>query len=187
MKVKLGVSNKHVHLTEIDFKTLFGNDAVLTIDKELVQPKQFASTLTVTIKTEKAFFDNVRVLGPIRDYTQVEISKTDAYKLGINPPIRDSGDIANAEEIQIVGPNGSITRKCAIIATRHIHLTKDMQKEYGLENIQEVSVEYTGEKGVIFKNVKLKVQDEAVFELHLDTDDANGSLLKTGDYLTIIK
>lgn len=187
MEVKLGVSNRHVHLTQEDFEILFGKNVELEVVKPLVQPGQFASASTVTIKTEKAEFDRVRVLGPIRNYTQVEISKTDAYKLGINPPIRDSGDLEGAAEIEIIGPNGSIKRNSAIIATRHLHLTKEMRKEYDLEDVEEVSVEYKGEKGVIFQNVKLKVQDASEFELHLDTDDANGSLLKTGDVLTILK
>lgn len=187
MQVKLGVSNRHVHLTKEDFEILFGKDQELEVIKPLVQPGQFASNKIVSIQTEKAKFDKVRVLGPIRNYTQVEISKTDAYKLGLNPPVRDSGDLEGAEEIEIVGPNGSIKRKSAIIATRHLHLTEQMKKEYGLDDVEEVSIEKDGEKGIIFKNVKLKVQDNSTFELHLDTDDANGSLLKTGDMLTIIK
>lgn len=187
MEVNLGVSNRHVHLNLEDFEILFGKDQELEVKKELVQPGQFASNNTVVVKTEKSELKNVRVLGPIRNYTQVEISKTDAYKLGINPPVRDSGDLEGAEEVEIVGPNGSIKRKSAIIATRHLHITEQMIKEYGLDGIEEVSVEKKGEKGVIFKNVKLKVQEKSVLELHLDTDDANGSLLKTGDILTVIK
>lgn len=187
MQIKLGISNRHIHLTKEDFELLFGKDIELSIKKKLVQPGQFASNFTVTIKTEKSTIDSVRILGPIRKYTQLEISKTDSYKLGINPPIRDSGEIENASIVEIIGPKGSIKRACAIIATRHIHLTKEMQKELELENKKEVSVEFIGEKSVVFKNVKLKVQDASVFELHLDTDDANGSLLKTGDYLNIIK
>lgn len=187
MKVKLGISNKHVHLTQEDFNILFGKDTELKIVKKLVQPRQFASNLKVTIKTDKTSFTNVRVLGPIRNYTQVELSKTDAYQLGIDPPIRDSGDLEGAAEIEIIGSKGAVKKKCAIIATRHIHITPQMQQEYGLLGIDRVSVAHDGEKGVVFKDVYLKVQDEADFELHLDTDDANGSLLKTGDYLTIIK
>lgn len=187
MEVTLGVSNRHVHLNSEDFEILFGKGQKLEIKKELVQPEQFASNKTVFVKTEKSELKNVRVLGPIRNYTQVEISKTDAYKLGINPPVRDSGDLEGAEEVEIVGPSGSIKRKSAIIATRHIHLTERMRKDYNLENVKEVSVESAGEKGVIFKNVKLKVQEKSMLELHLDTDDANGACLKTGDVLTIIK
>ncbi|MCI8346837.1 MAG: phosphate propanoyltransferase [Bacilli bacterium] len=187
MEVTLGVSNRHVHLNLEDFEALFGKNQELEVKKELVQPEQFASNNTVVVKTEKSELKNVRVLGPIRNYTQVEVSKTDAYKLGINPPVRDSGDLEGAEEVEIVGPNGSIKRKSAIIATRHLHITDEMIKEYGLDGIEEVSVEKKGEKGVIFKNVKLKVQEKSVLELHLDTDDANGSLLKTGDILTVIK
>ena len=184
MEVTLGVSNRHVHLNLEDFEILFGKDQKLEVKKALVQPEQFASNKTVIVKTEKSELKNVRILGPIRNYTQVEISKTDAYQLGIHPPVRDSGDLEGAEEVEIVGPNGSIKKKSAIIATRHLQLTEQMRKEYGVE---EVSVEKIGEKGVVFKNVKLKVQDKSALELHLDTDDANGSLLKTGDTLTVIK
>lgn len=187
MEVTLGVSNRHVHLNLEDFEILFGKDQKLEVKKALVQPEQFASNKTVIVKTEKSELKNVRVLGPIRNYTQVEISKTDAYQLGINPPVRDSGNLDGAEEVEIVGPNGSIKKKSAIIATRHLHLTEKMRKEYDLEGVEEVCVEKVGEKGAIFKNVKLKVQDKSALELHLDTDDANGSLLKTGDILTIVK
>lgn len=187
MEVTLGVSNRHVHLNLEDFEILFGKDQELEVKKELVQPEQFASNQTVTVKTQKSELKNVRVLGPIRNYTQVEISKTDSYQLGINPPVRDSGDLDGAEEVEIVGPNGSIKKKSAIIATRHLHLTEQMRKEYGLEDVEEVNVESLREKGVILKNVKLKVQENSKLELHLDTDDANGSLLKTGDILTVIK
>lgn len=187
MKVTLGVSNRHVHMNKEDFEILFGKDQTLEVMKPLVQPEQFASNQIVTVRTKKGEFNKVRVLGPFRNYTQVEISKTDAYKLGINPPVRDSGDLEGAEEVEIVGPNGSIKRKSAIIATRHLHLTEKMRKEYDLEDVEEVSVLSSGEKETIFKNVKLKVQKNSLLELHLDTDDANGALLKTGDILTIIK
>ena len=186
MDVKLGVSNRHVHLTKEDFDLLFGNDCQLEVDRYLFQPQQFASTLFVDIKTEKNIIKRVRVLGPFRNYTQVEISKTDAYKLGLNPPIVDSGDLLNAEEIEIIGPNGSIKRKSAIIANRHIHLTKQQKIELGLDNVDRVSVLFEGEKTTLFYDVKLKVLENAKFELHLDTDDANGALLKTGDYGKII-
>lgn len=185
MEVVLGVSNRHVHLNEEDYKILFNNQD-LEVDRYLVQPHQFASKQFVTIKTQKSYFEHVRVLGPIRNYTQVEISKTDAYKLGINPPIRDSGDLRDASEITIIGPTGSVTKNVCIIANRHIHITEKMKKYYGFNNVNEVEVEFIGEKSTIFKNVKLKVLKEANFELHLDTDDANGSLLKTND-IGIIK
>ena len=187
MKVSIGVSNRHVHLTSEHLEALFGKDFNLEVKNNLTQPGQFASTSTVTIKTEKSEINNVRVLGPIRNYTQVEISKTDAYKLGINPPVRDSGDLIGSSPITIIGPKGTINLEYGcIIATRHIHLTEKHIKEYKLEGKKEVSVYLKGEKSGVINNVKLKVCDEAFFELHLDTDDANAHLIKNGDIGEII-
>ena len=108
MKISIGVSNRHVHLTKEHLSILFGANYELEKKNDLTQPGQYASTAVVTIKTSKSEIDNVRVLGPIRNYTQVEISKTDAYKLGLNPPVRNSGDLGGSAHITIVGPNGSI-------------------------------------------------------------------------------
>ena len=144
-------------------------------------------TAVQLIKTNKDKLENVRVIGPFRNYTQVEISKTDAYKLGINPPIRDSGDLTDSETVEIIGPVNKITRKCCIIANRHIHITRQQKQELNLENLKEVAVSFEGEKGLIFDHVKLKECTEAELELHLDTDDANAGFLKTGNIGRIIK
>ena len=182
MKVSIGVSNRHVHLTLEHLKILFGNDFELEKKNDLTQPKQFASTSLVTIKTNKSEINNVRVLGPLRPYTQVEISKTDAYKLGINPPIRDSGDLKDSSPITIIGPNGVVElEEGCIIPTRHIHILPSQVSMYNLEGIDIVNVKINGEKGGILSNVHLKVSDEAYFELHIDTDDANAHLIKNGD------
>jgi propanediol utilization protein len=185
MKVNVGVSNRHVHLNNEDYKLLFG-DTPLTKRNDLTQPGCFASDLLVTITGPKRSVENVRVLGPNRSYTQVEVSKTDSYTLGINPPVRNSGDLIDAVEITITGPLGSITRNAAIIASRHIHVDKNIIKEHNLEGIEKVSVKIPGEKGGIIDNVYLKETEEAYFELHLDTDDANAHLLKQGDEVEII-
>ena len=185
MKVSVGVSNRHVHLTNDDYKLLFG-DIPLTKRNDLTQPNTFASELTVTIKGPKRSIENVRVLGPNRNYTQVEVSKTDSFTLGIDPPVRNSGDLEGASEIVIIGPNGEIKRNSAIIASRHIHVDKKIRKEHNLEGIEKVSVKISGEKGGIITNVYLKDSEEAYFELHLDTDDANAHLLKQGDEVEII-
>ena len=182
MKVSIGVSNRHVHLKEEHLKILFGADFVLEKKNELNQPGQYSSTSVVTIKTEKSQIENVRVLGPNRDYTQVEISKTDAYLLGINPPVRNSGDLADSSPITIIGPNGTVDLEYGcIIATRHIHILPSQIKMYGLEGKEKVNVKLYGEKGGIITNVYLKVSEESFFELHLDTDDANAHLIKNGD------
>ena len=185
MKVKVGISNRHVHLCNEDYKLLFDN-IPLTKRNDLTQPGTYACNETVTIKGEKRSIDNVRVLGPNRDYTQVEVSKTDAYTLGVNPPVRNSGDLDNAYPITIIGPKGTITRNACIIATRHIHVDKKIRQEYHLENINLVSIQIGGEKGGIIDNVYLKDSEEAFFELHVDTDDGNAHLLNQGDEVEII-
>ena len=185
MKITVGVSNRHVHLNENDYKLLFG-DIPLTKRNDLTQPGMYACNETVTIKGEKRSIENVRVLGPLRSYTQVEVSKTDAYSLGVNPPVRNSGDLEGAYPITIIGPKGEITRNACIIATRHIHVDSNIRKKFHLENIDKVKVSISGEKGGIIENVYLKDSEEAFFELHLDTDDANAHLLKQGDEVEII-
>lgn len=185
MKINVGISNRHVHLKMEDYKLLFG-DIPLTKRNDLTQPGMYACNETVTIKGNKRSYENVRVLGPLRDYTQVEISKTDAYYLGVNPPVRNSGDLEGADLITIIGPYGEIERCACIIPTRHIHVDKKIRKEHNLEGIDKVSVKISGEKGGIIENVYLKDSEEAYFELHLDTDDANGFLLNQGDKVEII-
>ncbi len=185
MKVLLGVSNRHVHLNEEDFKILFEQEEMENI-KDLVQPGQFASNLTVDIKTEKNTIKKVRVLGPLRPYTQAEVSKTDSFTLGIKPPVRESGDLDSASTVTLIGPCGEITKECAIIANRHIHVTKELREKYGLTK-DVVSIKVEGEKPGIIEGVSLKETSVASLELHLDTDDANAFLLKTGDMLEIIE
>ena len=187
MKVSIGVSNRHVHLKKEDLEALFGVGYELKIDKKMTQPNQFASTDFVTIKTNKNTIDRVRIVGPLRNYTQVEISKTDAYLLGINPPIRDSGDLENSESVILIGPKGELKlSEGCIIANKHIHITPKQMKLYNLEGREKVNVKLYGEKGGIITNVHLKVQDEAYFELHLDTDDANAHLVNQKDIGEII-
>lgn len=178
MRVPIGISNRHIHLKQEDLNQLFGENFPLEPLKDLKQPGQYASTSKVTIKTEKGEIEGVRVLGPIRPYTQVEISLTDAYKLGLKPPVRDSGDLAGSEAITIVGPVGEITlTEGCIIASRHIHITEDQMKEFGFVGKKEVRVRLEGVKGGILDHVMLKVNKDSYFELHLDTDDANAHFL----------
>lgn len=185
LKIKVGVSNRHVHLTKEHFITLFGKKT-LTKLRDLNQIGEYASNEVVAIKTNKNTINNVRVIGPFRDYTQVEISKTDAYKFGLNPPIRKSGDIKNSESITVIGPNGEITiKEGCIIANRHIHMTKAEAAQYNVEDDQKVLIKInTEKKGII--EAFIKISDNAYFELHLDTDDANAFLLKNDDEVDLI-
>jgi len=185
MKVTVGISNRHVHLKQSDFFKLFGKNAILEKKVDLNQPHNFASTSFVTIKTDKNQIEKVRVLGELREYTQVEISKSDAYFLGINPPIRKSGDNKKGAIVTLIGPKGEVVADSCILAERHIHITEEEKEKYQLPDI--VSLKIVGEKGGTLNNVHLRTSENAYFECHLDTDDANAFLLNNGDELEIIK
>ena len=187
MKVILGVSNRHVHLTEKTYKKLFGDEPLNAV-KNLKQPGQFASNKFVTIKNGDRQIEKVRVLGPFRDYTQVEISKTDSYYLKLNPPIRESGDLEGSCPISLISDRCELKLdKGCIIANRHIHITFDDMKKYGFDGKKKVKIRIKGEKGGIIDNVYFKVAENSSFELHLDTDDGNAFNLKTGDILEILE
>ena len=186
MKINIGVSARHVHLCESDFKELFGENE-LTKYNDLTQPGQYAFNEKVNLITEKGRIDNVRVLGPLRNYTQVEISKTDSYVLGLNPPVRDSGDLKDSENIKIEYKDKIIEVKgCCIIADRHIHINEEDSVKYNLKDKQIVKLNVFGEKGGMLENVKVKVMKDAYFECHLDLDDANAHLIKNNDVGEII-
>ena len=187
VKVLLGVSNRHVHLTEETYKKLFGEEK-LEVVKELRQPGQFASNKFVTLKNEGREIKHVRVLGPLRKYNQVEISKTDSFTLKLNPPVRDSGDIKGSESITLVNEDKEVNlEEGCIIANRHIHINPEEAKKYNLEGIEKVKIKVEGEKAGILDNVHIRVDENFKFELHLDTDDGNAFNVKTGDELEIIK
>lgn len=183
MKVKVGVSNRHVHLSRFDYELLF--DTEMECEKELSQVGEYKSNKRVCLKTDKGVICDVAVLGPCRDYTQVEISKTDAYFFGISPEVRSSGDVSCGEYITIVGEKGEIIRDCCIIATRHIHICHEDRVKYGLTD-DLYSVKVDGVKPGILGDVHIKEIDNGCFELHLDRDDANAFMLKNGDLVEII-
>ena len=181
MKVIVGVSNRHIHLCKEDADILFGKDYTFTKKKELLQPGEYACEEVVKVSTDKHEFPYVRVLGPIRDYTQVEVSKSDADLLGINPPIRDSGDLDNSESVYIEGPNGKIFKKnCCIRANRHIHCNK-------LDNIGHTNGDIVSvlANGRVISDVHIKEKDSYVLELHIDKNDAAEFGLNTGDYIDL--
>lgn len=186
MKVKIGVSARHVHVTKEDVKILFGEGYELTKKSDLSQPGQYACNEQVIIKGPKGLIERVRILGPERDKTQVEVSKTDTFALGINPPVRNSGDLDGASLITIIGPKGEVTKNAAIIASRHIHATEEDAKKYGFEGKEFVSLVVKGEKPGILENVYVRISDKFSLEVHLDTDDANAFLIKNGDEADLI-
>lgn len=183
MKIKVGVSARHIHITEEDYKILF--DEELNVKKYLNQPGEFASDKKVIISNNDKYLP-ATIVGPFRKYTQVEMSRTDAYKLSLDVPVKQSGDLEEAAEITISTEKGSIKRKAAIIPARHIHITKKQREEYGLLN-DTYSIKVTGEKGGVFDNVTISESEKSYFELHIDTDDANAFLINSGDEVEIIK
>jgi putative phosphotransacetylase len=186
MKVKIGVSARHIHLTKEDFYLLFGEGCDITKRSQLNQPGEYSCNETVNIITEKGMLENVRIIGPLRDYTQVEISKTDSYLLGINPPVRNSGDIVNATKVTIESNGNKIERDCCIIANRHMHVKKEDLELYGLKENQLVKVKLYGIKGGTIDNVVVKASDDYALEVHIDLDDANAHLVTNGDIGDII-
>ena len=185
--VPIGVSARHVHLTQEHVET-FGPGYQLTKKKDLMGG-QFASNETVTIIGLKLrAIENVRVLGPVRSATQVEVSATDAIKLGMNVPVRMSGDIAGSAPIAIVGPKGAIyLKEGCIVAMRHIHMSPKDAQAAGVKNGDIVSVKADNERGTIFNHVAIRVDDSFTLEMHIDTDEANAAKIATGNTVTIIK
>ncbi|HQQ17689.1 MAG TPA: phosphate propanoyltransferase [Fervidobacterium sp.] len=184
-----GVSNRHVHLSREDLDLLFGKGYALTPTKDLGQPGQFACKEMVTIVGPKGSIENVRILGPERKDTQIEISLTDAFKLGIMPPVRDSGDIEGTPGITIIGPNGKLEKeKGVIIAKRHVHMHPSDAEKFGVKDkdIVKVIVE-NGDRKLIFDDVLIRVSEKFALEFHVDTDEANAALLKTGDIVYIVE
>lgn len=168
MKIKIGLSNRHVHLTNEDVEILFGKGYKLTPRNYLYQPGQFAAEETVTLKTPKNIKEHVRIVGPTRSYTQVEVLEEDKDYFGINPPVRNSKDLNNSETITIIGPKGEITKQnICIIANRHIHInTRDKG------NLKEDDIVTVEVNSSILDNVHIKIDDSFKTELHINKDDA---------------
>lgn len=174
MKVLIGISKRHVHLNDDAIKKLFGE---IHVRNELRQPGQFAAEEVVTIKTDAGIIENVRVVGPSRDYNQVELSVGDARILGINPPLRDSGNLSGASKVKIITAKGEIEGNFAIIANRHIHMSPENAKSLGIKNNDELDFKIDGEHGGIIK-VKAKVGEGSILEVHLDTTDRDAFFIK---------
>lgn len=186
-KIPVGISNRHVHLSAHDLEILFGRDARLTKFKDLSQPGQFACQEKVTLVGPKGVIENVRILGPTRKNTQVEISVSDCFKLGIKAPIRDSGDLADSAGLTLVGPAGSVTiKEGGIIAARHIHMHPQDAERFGVKDGDRVDVECYGPRGVVFCEVLVRVNENYKLEMHVDMDEANAASLKNGDFVKII-
>ena len=186
--VPVGVSARHIHLTQEHVEALFGEGYQLTKKKGLMGG-QFASNETVTIVGLKLrAIENVRILGPVRSKSQVEISATDALRLGVKAPIRESGNIAGSAAIAVVGPKGTIyLNEGCIVAKRHIHMAPQDAMAAGVHDGDIVSVKADNERGTTFNNVQIRVDDSFTLEMHIDTDEANAAKIATGDTVRIIK
>lgn len=175
----IGVSNRHIHLSKEHLTKLFGNGYVLQKNKDLSQPGQFAAQETVVIAGPKGEIQNVRILGPLRTETQVEISTTDAFKLGIKPVLKNSGDLEGTSRLKISGAKGSVEiKQGALVAARHIHLEPELAKKWGLQDKERVSVKIKSARPITFHDVLVRVSPEFKGELHLDTDEANAALVQ---------
>ena len=186
--VPIGVSARHIHLTQEHVEILFGKGYQLTKNKELMGG-QYASNEQVTIVGLKLrAIENVRILGPVRKRSQVEISATDAIRLGVKAPIRESGNVKGSAPIAVVGPKGVIyLEEGCIIAKRHIHMAPKDAIAAGVADGQTVSVKADNERGTVFNHVQIRVDESFTLEMHIDTDEANAAKIATGQTVTIIR
>ncbi|WP_028595504.1 phosphate propanoyltransferase [Paenibacillus assamensis] len=185
--VPVGVSGRHIHLTQEHIEALFGPGAQLTEFKALSQPGQFAAVETVEVIGPKGSFNTVRILGPARPASQLEISRTDSFALGVKAPVRESGAIEDTPGITLKGPHGEVVLdKGVIVAARHIHFHTSDAEKWGIQDKQTLRVRVGGERGVVFENVLARVHPTFALDMHIDTDEANAAGVKNGDTAEII-
>jgi propanediol utilization protein len=175
--VPIAVSARHVHLTREVLDALYGKGYELTRDRELSQPGEFAAAECLTlVGTRMRSIEGVRILGPLRKYTQVELARTDGVSLGLELPVRESGKLSGSSSVVLVGPKGAVSlEEGAIRPTRHLHANDEEAASLGLQDGENVSVRVPGKKAVMFENVTVRVNPSFKLEMHLDTDDANAA------------
>lgn len=188
-QIPVGISARHVHLTKEHLEQLYGPGRELTVRAELYQPGNFAAEETVTIVGPRMrAIEGVRVLGPLRNYSQVEIARTDGIALGLDPPVRDSGDLKGASPILLVGPAGSVfLKEGAICAARHLHMMAEDAECLRVKPDDSLKVRIPGIRALTFENVRPKIGEGVLPQLHLDTDDANAAGIRGGEAVEIIK
>ncbi len=188
LEIPVGISNRHIHLSQADMDALFGPGYQMTKIKDLSQPGQYACKETVTICGPKGAIEKVRILGPVRGKTQAELLTGDSFKLGITAPSRLSGDLQGTPGLTIVGPKGSVqTSEGAIVAQRHIHMTPQEAQRFGVSDGDIVSIQIQGPRGGIYSNVAVRANDASALECHLDTEEANAMSLNSLSKIKIIK
>jgi len=187
-RIPINASVRHVHFSREDVEQLFGTGHILTPKADLSQPGQFACEETVTLLGPKSSIRKVRVLGPERNTTQVEISRTDEFALGIDAPIRASGKVEGTPGLRIEGPKGTIDLNHGVIqAQRHIHMSPADAQRFGVKDKQWVMVRVGGERGLIYDDVLIRVSDTYALDMHLDTDEANAADLQPGAWGELLK
>lgn len=189
-EIPVGISNRHIHLTKEDMETLFGKDYELTPIKDLSQPGQYACKETLTlIGPSMRAIEGVRVLGPLRKKSQVEISVTDSFVLKVKPPVRESGKTEGSAPITIIGPKGIVNLKeGCIIANRHIHMSPDDAARFGVNDGDYINVDaFSGTKRTRWFDVQIRVNENFRLEMHVDTDDANAVGFKNGSTVVPVK
>lgn len=185
--IPVGVSNRHIHLSAEHVAVLFGSGHELTRDRDLKQTGEFAAKETVTLVGPKGIIRGVRVLGPVRAFTQVEVSRTDGFSLGIKPPVRDSGDIAGSAGVVVVGSKGAVTLQEGVIcAARHIHINDTDARKLAVVDGSRVKVAVAGERGAVLHNVLVRVRPSFRSEFHIDTDEANALGLSNNQMVTLL-
>ena len=187
--IPVGISNRHIHLSREHVEILFGKGYELTKLKDLSQPGQYAckEQLTIVGPSMRAI-EGVRVLGPERKASQVEISRTDSFTLKVKPPVRESGDIKGSAPVTIIGPKGIVTlSEGCIIANRHIHMSIDEAKQFDVVDGEYCDVELSGERRSLFYDVQIRVHKDFRLEMHIDTDDANAAGVGNGFKAKLIK
>lgn len=188
LDIPVGISNRHVHLCREDMDILFGYGSTLTRFKAVKQPGQYAAEETVTLRGPKGEINKVRVLGPLRSTTQVEISVADGFVLGAKAPVRMSGDLLDSPGIEIIGPKGRVVKSNGtIVAWRHIHISPQEAELHGLRDGMEIDVRIDGPRGGMLSHVVVRVTADAVLEMHIDVEEANGFGLRNGDTVHGIK
>lgn len=188
-KIPVGVSARHAHVSQEHLEVLYGKGHQLASLAPLYQPEAFAAEETLTVVGRRMrSIEGVRILGPTRDYTQVELARTDAIRLGLDPPIRDSGDLAGSEPISLIGPAGSVyLNEGAICATRHIHMTPQIAESFGVKESDMLKVRIPGERALTLENIRPKVSSAYVLQMHLDTDDSNAAGLRGGEAVELLR
>lgn len=174
MIIPVGISARHLHVTKEHLTILFGEGAELHPIKELMGGQFAAEERVHVVGNQGRILENVRILGPLRSATQVEISKTDAMFLKVNAPLKDSGDIAGTAAIKLIGPKGEVTlEEGCIVAKRHVHMSNEDAKAYGLVDNQRIAVTFEGERKGTLENILVRVHPSFTLEMHIDTDEAN--------------